>query len=239
MSIEGKSVPTRVITLSNQPLISQAMRVQLEEHHDFKLVAEGHTNADLCPLVEQHEPDVVLLSLMMASPPTPTNLLVGAFELLREVAQLRRSHPQSRVILLAPHVDRPLCEAAFSAKVNGYLLKHDPQTTNLPQAIRLVQQGGLAVSPEIAHFMQAPLSREELTAREHDVLLSLINWPRCNHVERASHLGISEHTLKKHLHAIYEKLEVENSMAAVVVALQRGMIYCGGGAAGINAAPLH
>ncbi len=225
--------------LSNQPLILQGIRAQVQESQDVELVAEGHANADLRPLVEQHEPDVVLLSLMMASPPTPSNLLVGAFELLREVAQLRRSYPQSRVILLAPHVDRPLCEAAFSAKVNGYLLKHDPQTTNLPQAIRSVQEGGLAVSPEIVHFMQAPLSREELTAREHDVLLSLINWPRCNHVERASHLGISEHTLKKHLHAIYEKLEVENSMAAVVVALQRGIIFVGGGAAGITAAHSH
>jgi len=42
--------------------------------------------------------------------------------------------------------------------------------------------------------------------------------------EIASHLGISERTVKAHLASIYSKLGVDSRAAAIAIAAQRGML---------------
>jgi DNA-binding NarL/FixJ family response regulator len=63
---------------------------------------------------------------------------------------------------------------------------------------------------------------EPLTAREHDVLE--IASRGLSNREVASELGISEHTVKFHLAAIYGKLGVSTRTAAVRRGLRRGII---------------
>ena len=61
-----------------------------------------------------------------------------------------------------------------------------------------------------------------LTPREQEILTLLAEG--LVNKEIAVRLGISEHTVKTHLAAIYEKLEAANRAEAVATGLRRGLV---------------
>jgi len=61
-----------------------------------------------------------------------------------------------------------------------------------------------------------------LTDREFEVLEAVARGERSKEV--ASHLGISERTVKAHLASIYQKLGVDSRAAAIAVAAQKGLL---------------
>ena len=67
-----------------------------------------------------------------------------------------------------------------------------------------------------------PVLVEQLTPREHEVLMLVADGLRNRDV--AARLGITEHTVKFHLAAIFGKLGVSSRTCAVRRALQLGLI---------------
>jgi DNA-binding CsgD family transcriptional regulator len=61
-----------------------------------------------------------------------------------------------------------------------------------------------------------------LTAREQDVLNTLVTTPGADNKTLATNLHINEHTLRNHLTRIYDKLGVPNRMGLYVVAQRHG-----------------
>ena len=60
-----------------------------------------------------------------------------------------------------------------------------------------------------------------MTERELQVLKAVSRGERSKEI--ASHLGISESTVKAHLDSAYNKLGVDSRAAAVAIALERGL----------------
>ncbi len=223
-SIDLHTTITRVVALDDHPLLLQGIRYQLERDERIELVAEGYTNADLLPLVEAHEPDVVLLDPLMPEAPGEKVFPCNGLRLLRTVKELHEQRPHIKVILLADVLDHNFLDEAIRAHIDGYLLKDDPLTKNLPNAIRHVQADGTVVSERVRTLRQAPRIEDLLTSREREVLLSLVRYPRCTPAERASHLELQPATLKAHQRNVYRKLDVNDAVAAVVVAMERGLV---------------
>ena len=71
-------------------------------------------------------------------------------------------------------------------------------------------------------FREPPSLLEPLTAREHEVLVLLADGLRNREI--ASRLGISEHTVKFHLAAIFGKLGASSRTEVVRKALRLGLI---------------
>src|SRR5207244_2440152 len=92
----------------------------------------------------------------------------------------------------------------------------------------VAQDPGLALlaasdSLQSSDGAHAPLDTDgTLTPREREIL-TLLGEGLVNR-EIAVRLGISEHTVKTHLAAIYEKLEASNRAEAVATGLRRGLI---------------
>ena len=63
-----------------------------------------------------------------------------------------------------------------------------------------------------------------LTAREREVLL----WLKCgrNTAEIAAILQISGRTVKYHIGNVIDKLDAENRLHAVTIAMERGLLPC-------------
>ena len=80
----------------------------------------------------------------------------------------------------------------------------------------LVQSGSLGITGE----QDQPV--EELTGRESEVLQLLTQGLANKQI--AARLGISEHTVKFHVSAIYAKLGATNRAEAVRVGVQRGLV---------------
>jgi two-component system, NarL family, response regulator YdfI len=64
--------------------------------------------------------------------------------------------------------------------------------------------------------------RLELTVREREVLARVARGER--NKEIALHLGLTEPTVKTHLAGIFAKLGVDSRAAAVVTAMERGVL---------------
>lgn len=112
---------------------------------------------------------------------------------------------------------------ALSAGASGYLLKKtDP--SRMLEAIRELFEGGAPMSSQIARkvvaaFQQkAPATAEseeldDLSAREKEILEYLSKG--LMYKEIAAQLYLSPETVRKHVYHIYEKLHVNNRVAAV------------------------
>src|SRR5581483_6894583 len=166
-SVSG--APIRVLVADDHLVVREGLRRVLEGEPGFEIVAEAATGPDAVALAERHRPDVVVLDISM---PGESGIQVAA--------RLRRSVPETRVLVLSVHDDAQYVLESVRAGAHGYLLK-DAAATELRRAVRAVQEGEAFFSPPIARRLSAAvrgeLERERrsgqldsLSAREREVL---------------------------------------------------------------------
>jgi DNA-binding NarL/FixJ family response regulator len=129
-----------------------------------------------------------------------------------------------RVLVLTTYDTDADILRAVEAGATGYLLKDAPRERLFP-AIRSAARGETVLAPTVAtrlvNRMRVP-AEEALTSREIEVL-GLVARGSSN-ADVAASLFISEATVKTHLLHIFGKLDVDDRTAAVVSALERGII---------------
>ena len=142
------------------------------------------------------------------------------------VAQLKQLQPQLQVLMLTTYEESELIFNSLRAGANGYLLKNMP-VEELLQAVKEVHAGGAPMSmlvarKVVAHFYKeksAPGFIGHLSHRETEILSLLAKG--CLYKEISDQLGISINTVRTHIHAVYEKLHVQNRTEAVLRFLGR------------------
>ncbi len=144
---------------------------------------------------------------------------------LAGVEQMRRVHPNVRVVILSGHVEREEVLAAVRAGAAGYI----PKTISgsaLINALRLVLAGESYLPPSIL-LESAPSERKPstsplstLSAREREILGYLIEGQ--TNKEIARRLDLQEITIKIHLRNVYRKIGAVNRAQAVRIALSSG-----------------
>ena len=106
------------------------------------------------------------------------------------------------------------------------ILSHQPTLAELEAVVRAVEAGFVVLEPSSLRSVMAMTSTEllapPLTPREIDVLNALAEGHGNKQI--AARLGISEHTVKTHLAAIFEKLEASNRTEAVMAGARLGLI---------------
>jgi two-component system nitrate/nitrite response regulator NarL len=117
--------------------------------------------------------------------------------------------------------------AAWSAGARGLFLR-DANITSLVAGLAAASQGLVVLDPDLAGMVLPDRGvllvppMEELTPRELEVLLLLAEGLPNKAI--ASHLGISEHTVKFHVNAILGKLGAQSRTEAVIRATRMGLI---------------
>jgi two-component system nitrate/nitrite response regulator NarL len=128
------------------------------------------------------------------------------------------------VVLTATATDKQLA-SALARGARG-LLHKDVALDELVECIRAVAQGGKWISTTVADLVansaqrpQAPQRVETLSIREREVM-RLASKGFANK-EIARKLGLSDGTIKIHLHNIYQKLGVPNRTAFTALVIDR------------------
>lgn len=205
--------PIRLLIVDDHPVVRAGLYGMLASQSDFTVVGEADTGAAAVALVEQLRPDVVLMDLRM-----PELDGVAAIQAIKA-----RRLPSEVLVLTTYDSDSDILRA-IEAGATGYLLKDAPRE-DLFRAIRAAARGESVLAPTVATRlmgrMRVPVD-ESLSAREIEVLLLVARGASNKMV--ATHLHISEATVKSHLIHIFSKLGVADRTAAVTVALERGMI---------------
>jgi DNA-binding NarL/FixJ family response regulator len=142
------------------------------------------------------------------------------------VAKIKAQLPKLQVLMLTTYEETGLIFDSLRAGASGYLLKNMPPD-ELVQAIEQVHAGGAPMSMQIArkvvehfHLIQQPRSdMEKLTPREQEILALLAEGYL--YKEIGDRVGVTLNTVKRHLHAIYEKLHVQSRTEATAKYLKR------------------
>ena len=136
-------------------------------------------------------------------------------------AQLKPLLPKTQILMLTAYENSDLIFESLRSGASGYLLKNkDPD--EIIQAVEMVHAGGSPMSMQIArkvvgHFQEIkkPSAEfEQLTARETEILSLLAKG--FLYKEIADQLKISLHTVRGHIHLVYEKLHVQSRSEAII-----------------------
>jgi len=203
----------RILIVDDHPIVREGLNGMLSSQADFEVVGEAATGAEALRIARETQPDVVLMDLRMPE-------MDGA----TATAALRDAMPGVRVLVLTTYDTDGDILRAIEAGAVGYLLKDVPHE-ELFLAIRATARGERRLASAVAEkLMQRMLrpAQEALTKREQEVL----EWVArgVSNKKIALELGISEPTVKAHLVRIFEKLGVDGRTAAVMTALERGLL---------------
>ena len=208
----------KLLIADDHLIIRQGLRLIIETEDDFDLVGEASDGNEALSLCKKLNPDVVLMDLRMPN-----------MDGLTAIEKLRVEQPKIAVVILTTFNEDELMFRGLQAGARGYLLK-DTDRTSLFDTIRAAARGETLLKPEIMARVLSQantpktISNEtiNLTERELEVLEAVARGERSKEV--ASHLGISERTVKAHLASIYSKLGVDSRAAAIAVAAQKGLL---------------
>lgn len=214
------SARIRVLIVDDHAILREGVRALLQLHADMEVVGEAGNGADAIEAVGRLDPDVVLMDIAMPG--------LGGIEAALELRKLGR---RAKVLILSQYEDREYVRRLLKAGVSGYVLKKSAGS-ELANAIRAVQRGGLVLDPEVARTAMeegghpAPGAGadpyDSLTDREKQVL-KLVAEGRSNK-EVAEVLGISVKTAMSHREHVMEKLGVHNRTELVRFAIKKGVI---------------
>jgi len=179
-------------------VVRQGLRTFLELQDDIEVVADVADGRQALDAVAEHDPDVVLMDLVLP--------VVDGVEAIRRISAER---PGVRVIALTSFLDDDKLFPAVRAGAAGYLLK-DVEPQELVKAIRAVHAGEALLHPAVAARLMEEVAgsgadaADPLTPREREVV-GLIARGQSNK-RIALELGIAEKTVKTHVSNILAKL---------------------------------
>jgi DNA-binding NarL/FixJ family response regulator len=211
--VSSEQAMIRVVVVDDHPVVRDGLAGMLAGQPDIQVVAQAANGHEALLQVERHDPDVVLMDLRM-----PVMDGVAAITELRA-----RGHRASVLVLTTYDRDEDIVPAV-EAGATGYLLKDTPRE-DLFRAVRAASRDEPTLTPSVAarlmRRMRAPT--QGLSPREVAVL-ELAARGRTNR-EISRELHVSETTVKTHLLRAYDKLGVNDRTAAVVTALEQGLLH--------------
>ncbi len=169
--------------------------------------------------VAESMPDVVLMDIDMPN----VNGIEG-------VIILRKKYPGLKVLMQTVFEEDNKIFASICAGADGYILKK-AQPHELIKAIFEVLEGGAPMTPSVARQVlrlvnlqnhKAPAIDFKLTARELEILALLVQGLSYKMI--ASRCFISLPTVNTHIQHIYEKLQVNSVVEAVIKAIEKQIL---------------
>ena len=197
----------RVALADDSFLVREALTGLLAAMPDVELVAACRSVDELRAAVDDASPDIVLTEIPM--PPSMTD------EGLQLAAELRKTHPETAVIALSDKYDPAYALALLESGADrrGYLIKrrlHSPR--QLLAAIETVVTGGSLIDAEVVEALvdRRPDPERSLVADlSADECSTLVEMARgSSNAAIATRLGINQRTVERHVHTIFEKLQL-------------------------------
>jgi two-component system, NarL family, nitrate/nitrite response regulator NarL len=209
---EMRVCTVRVVLADDHPIVLSGLRALLQAEPGVEIVAAALDGAIALEMIRAHEPEIAVLDIYM---PRLTGLEV--------LEALEADGLATRVVVLAGSVSDEQIATAVERGAWGLLLKESAPGT-LIECLRTVAAGQRwlpeeLVAPAIrrAAERRATDVRPErmLTAREYEIARLIAQGLSNKHIAHA--LGISEGTVKIHLHKTYDKLGGVNRTSLAVL----------------------
>jgi two-component system, NarL family, nitrate/nitrite response regulator NarL len=214
----NRPLAARVVIADQQPLMLEGL-AQVLRAVPAAMVERCTTGTQLLDALLNRQPDLAILDVRLGDP--------DGLTVLRDV---RRRGLQIPAILVTGPLRNTEVLEGIQLGIRGLVAKDAP-IDDVTHCVRSVLGGGTSLDQSlVGRAMAALLARETalrelaqvLTAREMQVLQIVVAGTRPR--EAAVRLGVSEGTLKVHLHHIYQKLNVATREQLIAHAHDRGLV---------------
>lgn len=208
----SEAVAVTCVVADDHPAVLEAVAEFLTQA-GISVLARARDGEEAQEKIEQRRPQVALVDVRMPR--------LGGIELSR---RLKRSAPDTAVLLYTGYGDRALLTEALDAGVCGFVLKEAPMD-DLLRAVRSVAAGSTYVDPVLAGTLAASsvgAQMPQLTQRERDVLRLLADG--LANEEIGKRLFISAETVRTHVRKAMGKLDADTRTQAVARALRDRLI---------------
>ena len=218
----------RIVVADDHPIFRDGLCKLLALEEDFEVVAQAQDGRQVLDVLQQHEPDILLLDLKMPG-------LDG----LATLQRLQVHKGKTRVIVLTASDDKNEFVQAMKLGTSGIVLKQTA-TDMLIKSIRKVHAGEIwldshTTAAVIRQFVAndelpapptpvaAPRDRERspLSQREREIVALVAQGFK--NKEMAEKMFISEQTVKNHLHNIFDKLGVSDRLELALYAIHNNL----------------
>jgi len=210
----------RILIVDNHRVLCEGLRWLIEREPDMAVVGEAADGRAAVQAVARLQPDVVLMDVVMPE--------LNGIEATR---QIRREHPEVRVVALSMHVDKRYVLGMLEAGASGYLPKDAP-FEEVARAIRAVAGGQVYLSPRVANLVVeayagrhasggGELTPGRLSPREREVLQLLAEGYSAREAGRRLHVSVK--TIETHRRNILQKLALDNVADLVRYAIREGL----------------
>jgi DNA-binding NarL/FixJ family response regulator len=216
-----ESAPIRVLIADDHPVVRQGLRSLLEAD-GIEVVGEAANGTEAVGLVQELEPDVVLMDIRMPD-----------MDGLAAMAAMKRLSLKTSVIVLTTYNNMQYLVRSVIYGAAGYFLKGISRD-ELLAAIKAVADGKLLLK---VHHLRAVIERlvkedaklappavrrtSVLTSREREVLGLIVQG--LTNKQIAEVLCVSQATVKTHVEHIISKLGVSDRTQAAVWAVRSGI----------------
>jgi DNA-binding NarL/FixJ family response regulator len=204
-------VPSRISVLASigEPVVQLGLKAILETDAEFELVGVVNNDTDLVRQAALHQPHVILYSL---------NLELGQ-SIIEELGCVAS---QSALVLWGHSFSTDLAYQAMDLKVQGML-----STTSLPETLKeclKVAAGGRRWMEQSLSTALLNAHRVTLSRRQLQILALLVQGLK--NKEIATHLAISEGTVKSYLTKLFEKVGAKDRFELALFGLRnmRGLL---------------
>lgn len=209
-----------VLICDDQHIVCEGLKTILSSDPQIRVTGTALNGQDALEQVAQHPPDLVLMDLKM-----PVMNGIQATRIIRQ------KYPQVKVLVLTTYDDDEWLFDAIRSGADGYLLKDTPRE-GLLEAIKGTVEGKSFIDPSVTGKLMARVGKQApnekqatsfpLSERENEILQLLVQG--FSNADIASHLYLSQGTVRNYTSAIFSKLGVSDRTQAVVVAFKYGLV---------------
>ena len=208
---------TRVMLVDDHSLCRSGLTELLEHRGGMTVVGATGNPALVVPMLREHQPDLMMLDLRLAS--------TDGLSLLR---MIRAEGCETPVVILTMSDSEDDLSAALRAGVRGYLLK-DMEPEEVIESIGRAARGEMVVASammlKLTQILQSGPKGSvmsglvaSLTERERQVLDHVASGQSNKVIAKA--LDISHNTVKLHVRHIMDKLNLSSRVEAAVFAFE-------------------
>lgn len=200
----------RVLCVDDHPVVRQGIAAVLASDPSFEVIAEATTGEGAVEEFQRHQPDITLLDLHLPD-------MSG----LEAIVEIRRHFADARIVVLTTEAGDAQIQRCLEAGALGYVLK-GVAMAELLDILRAAHRGERRIPGAVASRVAAHIADQPLTYRETQIVRLIAEGQR--NKEIASHLAISDETVKMHVKNLMAKLGASDRTHAVTIAIRRGFI---------------
>ena len=208
----------RTLIVDDHELFSVGLHRALADISIVDVVGCADSGERAVELSRELLPHVVLMDIVMPG--------IGGLEATRRIIRLEKD---ISIVMVTACRDEPYPSQSLKAGACGYVTKNS-SLDELTTAIRRAYSGQRFVSADVAQKLalrsldhQEVCPFEQLSSREMQITLMVINCHRVNEISNNLHL--SPKTVNSYRYRIFEKLKVSSDVELALLAVKHGMIH--------------